>query len=124
MTIDGIQGTLFAVWAPCAKRVSVVGDFNQWDGRRHTMRARGSSGIWELFIPGIKEGDIYKFEIKTPHDELYVKSDPYAFYCELRPNTASIVYDIENYQWNDHEWMKTRDRETILKNQSLYMKSI
>ncbi|NLI57776.1 MAG: 1,4-alpha-glucan branching protein GlgB [Clostridium sp.] len=110
MTIDGIQGTLFAVWAPCAKRVSVVGDFNQWDGRRHTMRARGSSGIWELFIPGIKEGDIYKFEIKTPHDELYVKSDPYAFYCELRPNTASIVYDIENYQWNDHEWMKTRDR--------------
>jgi 1,4-alpha-glucan branching enzyme len=111
MTIDGIQGTFFAVWAPCAKRVSVVGNFNQWDGRRHVMRARGSSGIWELFLPGIKEGDIYKFEIKTPHDELYVKSDPYAFYCELRPNTASIVYDIENYQWNDHEWMKERDSD-------------
>ena len=66
MTIDGIQGTLFAVWAPCAKRVSVVGDFNQWDGRRHTMRARGSSGIWELFIPGIKEGDIYNLKLNSP----------------------------------------------------------
>lgn len=111
MTIDGIQGALFAVWAPCAKRVSIVGDFNQWDGRRHVMRSRGPSGIWELFIPGIMEGDLYKFEIKTPHNELYVKSDPYAFYCELRPNTASIVYDIENYQWNDDEWMKQRDSE-------------
>lgn len=111
MTIDGIQGTLFAVWAPCAKRVSVVGDFNNWDGRRHVMRSRGPSGIWELFIPKIKQGDLYKYEIKTPHDELYVKSDPYAFYCELRPDTASIVYDIENYQWNDDEWMKKRDSD-------------
>ncbi|TYQ14972.1 UNVERIFIED_CONTAM: 1,4-alpha-glucan branching enzyme [Acetivibrio alkalicellulosi] len=109
MTIDGIEGTLFAVWAPCAKRVSVVGAFNQWDGRRHIMRSRGPSGIWELFIPGLKHGDLYKYEIKTPHEELYVKSDPYAFYSELRPNTASIVYDIEEYQWNDDDWVKQRD---------------
>ncbi|MDQ2085146.1 1,4-alpha-glucan branching protein GlgB [Herbivorax sp. ANBcel31] len=112
MTIDGVQGTLFAVWAPCAKRVSVVGSFNQWDGRRHVMRSRGPSGIWELFIPGLKQGDLYKYEIKTPHDELYVKTDPYAFYCELRPNTASIVYDIDDYKWNDDEWMKERDNNS------------
>ncbi|WP_265445914.1 1,4-alpha-glucan branching protein GlgB [Acetivibrio straminisolvens] len=109
MTIDGIEGTLFAVWAPCAKRVSVVGNFNQWDGRRHQMRVRGNSGVWELFIPGIGQGEIYKYEIKTPHNELYIKADPYAFYSELRPNTASIVYDIDGYEWNDADWMRERD---------------
>jgi len=96
MTIDGVEGTLFAVGPPCAKRVSVVGNFNQWDGRRHQMRVRGSSGVWELFIPGVGEGELYKYEIKTPHNEIYIKADPYAFYSELRPNTASIVYDIED----------------------------
>jgi 1,4-alpha-glucan branching enzyme len=109
MTVDGIEGTFFAVWAPCAKRVSVVGHFNQWDGRRHPMRTRGPSGVWELFIPGINQGEIYKYEIKTPHDELYVKADPYAFYSELRPNTASIVYDIDGYEWGDRDWMYERD---------------
>ncbi|HQA58984.1 MAG TPA: 1,4-alpha-glucan branching protein GlgB, partial [Acetivibrio sp.] len=109
MTVDGIEGTFFAVWAPCAKRVSVVGNFNQWDGRRHQMRSRGPSGVWELFIPGIGQGEIYKYEIKTPHNEIYVKADPYAFYSELRPNTASIVYDLNGYEWNDKDWMYERD---------------
>lgn len=113
MEINGISGTLFAVWAPCARRVSVIGDFNQWDGRRHQMRCLGSSGVWEIFIPGICTGDIYKFEIKTPSGEVYVKSDPYAFYSELRPGTASIVYDIDRYEWNDSEWMKNRDAGNI-----------
>ena len=109
MTIDGIEGTFFAVWAPCAKRVSVVGNFNQWDGRRHPMRTRGPSGVWELFIPGINQGEVYKYEIKTPHNDLYVKADPYAFYSELRPNTASIVYDIDGYEWGDKDWMYERN---------------
>ena len=97
MSIDGIEGSFFAVWAPCAKRVSVVGDFNQWDGRRHTMRIRGSSGIWEIFIPRITEGEIYKYEIKTPHNDIYVKADPYGFYSELRPNTAKIFSIIKKF---------------------------
>lgn len=108
-TINGISGTLFAVWAPCAKRVSIIGGFNQWDGRRHQMRSLGSSGIWEIFIPGICKGDLYKFEIKTAKGEIYVKSDPYAFYSELRPETASIVYDLEGYEWMDAKWITARD---------------
>ena len=94
--VNGIKGTLFAVWAPNARRVSVVGNFNNWDGRRHQMRCRGCSGVWELFIPGVTDGDIYKYEIKTPNGEIYIKSDPYAFYSELRPHTASVVYDLDN----------------------------
>ncbi|HOJ12285.1 MAG TPA: 1,4-alpha-glucan branching protein GlgB [Clostridiales bacterium] len=108
-TINEVKGTLFAVWAPCAKRVSVVGNFNQWDGRRHQMRSRGPSGVWEIFIPEIDKGEIYKYEIKTASNELYLKSDPYAFCSELRPGTASIVYDLSNYCWNDSQWMKQRD---------------
>ena len=110
MTINGISGTFFSTWAPCARRVSVVGDFNQWDGRRHQMRCLGCSGVWEIFLPGVMQGDKYKFEIKTQKNELYCKSDPYAFYSELRPGTASIVYDIENsYVWGDSEWCSQRD---------------
>ena len=113
MTINGIKGALFAVWAPCAKRVSVAGDFNQWDGRRHQMRCLGSSGVWEIFIPGICKGDKYKYEIKIGDGEIYVKSDPYAFYSELRPGTASVVYDTESYEWNDHSWISERDGSNI-----------
>jgi 1,4-alpha-glucan branching enzyme len=113
MAVNGVKGALFAVWAPCAKRVSVVGDFNQWDGRRHQMRRLGSSGVWEIFIPGICRGDKYKYEIKTGKGEIYVKSDPYAFYSELRPGTASIVYDIEGYAWNDGSWICERDGSNI-----------
>ncbi len=102
--VDGINGTLFAVWAPNASRVSVVGSFNDWDGRRHIMRSRGASGIWELFIPGIKEYDKYKFEIKTQSGDILLKTDPYGNFAEMRPDTASVVYDINKYKWNDQEW--------------------
>lgn len=108
MEIGDTKGTHFSVWAPCAKRVSVVGTFNQWDGRRHQMRSLGSSGIFEIFIPSVSVGEFYKFEIKTPNDEIYVKSDPYAFYAEKRPSTASCVYDIEQFKWKDTHWMENR----------------
>jgi len=112
--INGIKGASFAVWAPCAKRVSVVGSFNQWDGRIHQMRMLGSSGVWELFIPGLCPGDIYKFEIKTPSDELYIKADPYAFCAERPPKTASVIYDDRNdYEWNDRAWMERRAKEPV-----------
>jgi len=113
IAVNGTDGTLFAVWAPCARRVSVVGNFNGWDGRRHQMRCLGSSGVWEIFIPGIKQNEIYKYEIKTPSGEIYIKSDPYAFFSELRPNTASIVYNLDNYSWNDEEWIKERESSNI-----------
>jgi 1,4-alpha-glucan branching enzyme len=109
INIKGISGTLFSVWAPCAKRVSVVGNFNHWDGRRHQMRCLGNSGVWEIFIPGIGQGEIYKYEIKTPQNQLYVKSDPYAFYSELCPHTASVVYNIDTYQWSDEKWLEERE---------------
>jgi 1,4-alpha-glucan branching enzyme len=104
MEIDGVKGTLFAVWAPNARRVSVVGDFNNWDGRRHSMRLLQSSGIWEIFIPSVQSGDKYKYEIKTVNNTIIYKTDPYGNYAELRPDTASIVFDINNYQWNDSKW--------------------
>lgn len=108
MTINGVKGTLFAVWAPHARRVSVVGDFNMWDGRLHPMRVLGSSGVHELFIPGIGEGTVYKFLIRTRSNEFLFKSDPYGNYCELRPNNASIVEDIYKYKWTDKKWMTAR----------------
>jgi len=108
-TINGIEGVLFGVWAPNAKRISVIGDFNNWDGRRNPMRSRGNSGVWELFIPGIKAGDIYKYEIKTQNNDILEKTDPYAFYSEYRPKTAGIVFDHSKYEWSDEEWLKERD---------------
>lgn len=109
MTVEGFEGVLFAVWAPNALRVSVVGDFNQWDGRRHMMRVRGTTGIWELFIPGLDDGTIYKFEVKSRFKGyLAEKADPYAFFSELRPKSASIVWDLDSYQWSDGDWMQSR----------------
>jgi 1,4-alpha-glucan branching enzyme len=107
--VDGAQGVHFAVWAPNARSVSVIGDFNRWDGRRHPMRALGLSGIWEIFITGLQEGNIYKFRIKAKsRRHIFEKADPYAFYSELRPKSASIVHDINKYRWKDAAWMKRR----------------
>ena len=110
MTIDGVEGVYFAVWAPCAMRVSVVGDFNLWDGRRHQMRkvGEGDASVFELFIPGLKAGCLYKYEIKTAAGLPMMKADPYGNYAELRPNNASIVWDINTYQWKDKKWMDKR----------------
>ena len=96
------------VWAPGAMRVSVVGDFNMWDGRRHQMIRLGGSGVYELFIPGVKPGDLYKYEVKTRAGEPMLKADPYANYAELRPDTASVVWDLGRYKWSDKEWMDRR----------------
>lgn len=108
MTIDGTEGVLFAVWAPNAMRVSVVGDFNNWDGRKHPMRRLGDSGIFELFIPAVKNGEIYKYEIKVKGGLTYLKADPYASAAEIRPGTASKVADLNGYQWNDDSWIAER----------------
>jgi len=105
---QGVSGVLFAVWAPSASRVSVLGDFNQWDGRRHPMRERGVSGIWELFIPHLEVGTLYKFEIKTRDGTLLIKSDPFAFSFEKRPRTAAIVHSLDGFPWTDQAWMEKR----------------
>jgi 1,4-alpha-glucan branching enzyme len=107
--IGGTTGVAFAVWAPNARRVSVVGDFNGWDCRRHPMRWRPTGGIWELFIPGLGEGEKYKFDIKSQfHDYAVQKADPFSFYSELRPRTGSIIYTIDRYEWGDEEWLASR----------------
>jgi 1,4-alpha-glucan branching enzyme len=115
MEVEGIRGVGFAVWAPNAQRVSVVGNFNNWDGRRHPMRSRGSSGVWELFLPELGEGELYKYEVKGRNSYLGLKADPYAFYTEIRPNTASIVRDIDDYTWHDQDWMESRAQRQPLK---------
>jgi 1,4-alpha-glucan branching enzyme len=107
--VEGVRGVAFGVWAPNAKRVSVVGNFNQWDGRVDPMRSRGASGIWELFVPGLDEGSLYKFEILSREGHhLGLKSDPYAFAAEMRPNTASIVCNIDQHKWQDSAWLEAR----------------
>src|SRR5258705_6351333 len=105
--IDGVAGTAFAVWAPNARAVAVVGDFNSWDGRLHPMRSLGSSGIWELFIPGIAEGAKYKFELHTQDGRLRVKADPLAFAAEVPPANASIVQQSK-HEWSDAAWLARR----------------
>ncbi|MCR5105470.1 MAG: 1,4-alpha-glucan branching protein GlgB [Eubacterium sp.] len=114
MTVDGVYGTLFAVWAPNADRVSVVGNFNNWDGRRYQMRKLDYSGIFELFIPGEFEDEIYKYEIRSKNGDVFMKSDPYAFYSEIRPANASRVTKLD-YKWNDSEWMNKRDKKALIK---------
>jgi len=114
-TVDGIRGVHFAVWAPNAKRVSIIGDFNQWDGRRHPMRFHTGAGIWEIFIPGLREETVYKFEIKWRRFGFIThKTDPYGFYFERRPKTGAIVYDINQYLWRDDEWMEKRKTRNAL----------
>lgn len=109
MTIDGTEGTFFAVWAPNALRVSVVGDFNHWDGRLHQMTRNPEGGIFEIFIPDVKPGECYKFELKVKGGLTYLKADPYAFGQQLRPDTASVVRDFQ-YVWKDGKWMKDREK--------------
>jgi len=115
MTHEGAAGTHFAVWAPNAQRVSVVGDFNIWDGRRHPMRRRGATGVWEIFIPGLGEGTAYKYEIRGPGGEvLPLKADPVGFGSEHPPANASVVRDIRRADWHDGKWMDSRaTRHTV-----------
>ncbi len=109
ITHEGVDGVLFGVWAPNARRVSVVGDFNAWDGRRHVMRKRIGSGLWEIFVAGLEAGTIYKFEISAAGGRLLpLKSDPYGFAAELRPKTASLVARVDSFDWSDGEYMSRR----------------
>ena len=107
-THQDVAGTSFAVWAPSARSVQVVGDFNVWDGRAHQMRSLGSSGVWELFVPGVKGGTLYKYRIVSPDGDAVMKADPLAFGTEQPPNTSSVVSDL-TYQWRDEEWVTARD---------------
>ena len=124
MTIKGTRGVHFAVWAPNAMRVSVVGDFNLWDGRRLPMRRLWDSGIFELFVPGIKVNDIYKYEIKAKGGLTYLKADPYANAAEMRPNTASVVTDLKGFSWTDSQWLKERERRMPRMHPCLFTKCI
>lgn len=108
MTIKDTEGVYFAVWAPDALRVSVVGDFVQWDGRRLPMRRLADSGIFELFVPGLHPGVIYKYEIKAKNRQTFLKADPYGNAAELRPGTASVVADLRGFSWTDEQWMAQR----------------
>ena len=111
MTIDGVDGVHFAVWAPNALRVSAVGDFNGWDGRRHQMSRLWDSGIFEIFVPGAKEGQNYKFELKLKGGLTYLKADPYAFGQQMRPDTASVIRDIDGFSWEDESWIADREKK-------------
>ena len=108
-----IEGVMFCLWAPNAKSISVIGDLNSWDGRHHPMQKR-DGGIWELFIPGLKEGDLYKYEIRTTEGHCYQKADPYGFQHEIRPATSSCIAKLDNFNWNDISWMKKRDESNAL----------
>lgn len=114
-TVNGINGTLFAVWAPNASRVSVVGDFNQWNGLCHPMQVHEGFGVWELFIPHLAVGSLYKFEIRhRESDTIHLKSDPYARQAELRPHTASVTTALPSYQWQDNAWLQQRTQKDWL----------
>jgi 1,4-alpha-glucan branching enzyme len=106
--VEGVAGVRFAVWAPSAERVSVVGDFNQWDGRVHPMRVRGGTGVWELFIPGVGQGGFYKYEIRDRSGNVHVKIDPYAQAFQERPQTAGLVCPESRFRWSDQAWIKAR----------------
>jgi len=108
----GVSGVGFAVWAPSASRISVVGNFNAWDGRYHPMRPLGNSGVWELFIPGLQNGELYKFEIRDQAGNILIKTDPYGTYFEAPPGNAAIVYDARQFKWNDAAWLERRKSES------------
>lgn len=112
MTLEGVKGVYFAVWAPNAMRISVVGDFNNWDGRFHQMRRLWDSGIFEIFVPCANINDNYKFEIKLKSGLMYLKADPYGMAAQLRPETASVVTDLSGFQWTDENWIEERKKYT------------
>lgn len=115
ITVDGTRGVRFTVWAPNADRVSVVGNFNCWDGRREPMRLLGTSGVWELFLPGIQPGEVYKYEIRAKNGDVFTKLDPYAWRTEMRPSNAGIVANPEPFAWTDSAWLETRAKNNIQK---------
>jgi 1,4-alpha-glucan branching enzyme len=120
-TIDGVHGTSFAVWAPNAQRISVVGDFNNWDGRFHPMRLLGASGVWEIFIPGVGQGAHYKFEIRDAHGNIKLNTDPFGFFFEVAPKQAAIVWETKKFKWNDDAWLKKRrERDPLRSPMSIY----
>ena len=120
-TIDGVDGASFAVWAPNAQRISVVGDFNNWDGRLHQMRSLGPSGVWEIFIPGVQEGTLYKYEIRDLHGHISLKTDPYGFFFETPPKNAAIVWNTRKFSWGDEAWMvQRRQRDPLRSPVSIY----
>ena len=114
-TIDGVAGVSFAVWAPNAQRVSVIGEFNGWDGRYHPMRMLGGSGIWELFVVGLGEGALYKFEVKNQQGNPVLKTDPFGFFFEAAPKTAAIVWNNRKFAWSDDAWMARRAESNVLR---------
>ena len=120
-TVDGVAGTSFAVWAPNAQRISVVGDFNNWDGHCHQMRPLGVSGVWEIFIPGVGEGTTYKFEVRNLQGRIVMKTDPYGFFFETAPNNASIVWNNRKFGWTDEGWLtQRRQRDPLRAPLSIY----
>ena len=112
--VDGVHGTAFSVWAPNAKRISVVGDFNDWDGRWHVMRPLGDSGVWELFVPQVGQGAHYKFELINAQDRLLLKTDPMGRFFEKAPKSAAIVWDTGGFAWSDQAWLKKRAKQNAL----------
>lgn len=113
LTHAGVKGASFAVWAPNAHAVSVIGDFNNWDARRHPMRKLEQSGVWELFLPGVKEGDKYKFRVIQAGGNAVDKTDPYGAYFELRPNTAAVLYPLKRYKWKDRRWQTAKKKRNV-----------
>lgn len=110
-TLENVEGVRFAVWAPHARSVSIVGNFNDWNGENHQMERIERSGIWLLFVPKLQEGELYKFEIHTPSNKKILKADPFAFYSEVRPHTASVLKRLDSYSWSDSKWMNNRKKE-------------
>lgn len=122
--IDGTTGVMFTLWAPNAIKVSVVGDFNNWDGKRNYMNKDIKTGVWSLFIPNLKEGTLYKYMIADKNQKIFMKSDPFAFYSEVRPNTASIVYNpFTPFHWEDKDWLKKERKIISIRNLSASMNS-